>query len=132
MDSGISADLTAMHKRGAKSFYKVRSHRDVVDASPHAKQKAHAADATGKCINACTVLTTRIKEAEEVAIAMALASTKHIFILSDSQVAIRFAHGHTSQHALRILRQSQQLTCSEDVLYASYEHSTDCWPPVKN
>ena len=92
-----------------------------VDASPYAKQRAHAAaavDATGKCINACTVLTTRIEEAEEVAIAMALTSTKHSFILSDSQVAIRnFAHGRISQHALRILTQSQELTCSEEPRY---------------
>lgn len=49
-------------------------------------------------------------EAEDVAIAMALTSTKHNFIVNDSEVAItNTACGRISQSALNVRAQSQEL-----------------------
>lgn len=61
-------------------------------------------DRKSNSVTSGTILTSSPEVAEEAAIAMAMASSKAKFIVSDSKTAIRnFAKGRVSSEALRIL-----------------------------
>nr|XP_037275871.1 uncharacterized protein LOC119168578 [Rhipicephalus microplus] len=78
-----------------------------VDAARYARRCGYVAavvDGKGTCMTSVTVQTPLTETAEEVAIALAVATTEAEVVISDSQAAIRnYANGRVSREALRIL-----------------------------
>lgn len=78
-----------------------------VDAARYARRRGFATavvDHKNACITSVTVRTEHVETAEEVAIALAVATTAADVVISDSQTAVRnFANGRVSPEALRIL-----------------------------